>query len=59
VNRKCRFTDCLRDPVFPDQPFCEAHRLRFVATAPVRQPEWLRRMHDKGLPAKDMTRSAA
>lgn len=30
--------------------------VRVYRPAPAREPEWLRRMREKGLPAKDMTR---
>jgi len=45
--RLCREPDCKRSPTYPDQAYCEAHRLPW-------KPEWRRRLQ-----AKDMTRSAA
>lgn len=58
---QCRFEGCKRAPAFDDQPFCADHRLRWAVREPVErtEPEWLRRAHTVGLPAKDMTGSAA
>lgn len=66
---RCTFEGCLRSPVYPDQSRCSDHRLRWLPGRPVeialhsdgtvKEPEWLRRARANGLPAKDMTGSAA
>lgn len=58
--RLCAEDSCKRGPAYPGQRYCADHALRWVPGGRVdRQPEWLRRMNEKGLPAKDYTRSAA
>lgn len=59
--KTCTFEGCERAPVYPDQNRCEDHRLRWLVSEPAeqRQPEWLRRKNEIGLPAKDMTGHAA
>jgi hypothetical protein len=51
--KTCTFEGCERAPVYPDQSRCEIHRLRWVSEPVQRQPEWLRRKQEMGLPAKD------
>lgn len=58
---RCTFEGCTRTPRFPDQSRCEQHRLRWIPgnSPEARKPEWLRRMDERGLPAKDFTGHAA
>ena len=56
---ECRIEGCRRERV-RDALYCREHlNDAWMNRLPDREPEWLRRMREQGLPSKDYTRSAA
>lgn len=51
---RCAEPGCKRQPAYPDQRFCEAHRLRWLPKP--RTPAWVERL---ALNAKDFSGRAA
>lgn len=55
---ECAVIDCQRERV-RDALFCREHlNDAWANRLPEREPAWIARMREKGLPAKEMTRAA-
>jgi hypothetical protein len=55
---KCRIEWCQRERV-RDALYCREHlNDAWANRLPEREPAWIARMREKGLPAKEMTRAA-